>query len=123
MAIVKWLELVLCPGAVIHASLNEEPSATRRMLNAAMGACAGFADLVVIGRGLLLFMEVKTDEGRQSDAQVVFQEAVEALGWRYVVVRSADEAVAAVRAAGFPTRIVSPPGTPVTRLRLRAVAA
>ncbi len=81
IAIVELLAMILLPGAIVHASLNEEASPTRRMINAAMGACAGFADLLIIWRGLILLMEVKTADGRQSPAQERFQADVEALGF------------------------------------------
>lgn len=123
ISIVEWLQLVLAPGTIVHGSLNEEPSALRRMLNAAMGARAGFSDLLIVGRGQLLFMELKTAKGRQEPSQVEFQRDVEALGWPYVIVRSVDEAITAVMAAGFPHRIVSAPGTPVARIRLRSAVA
>ena len=38
-----------------------------------------------------LFIEVKTDVGKQSDAQRVFQQKVEKLGGIYLVVRSLDD--------------------------------
>lgn len=67
---------------------------------------AGWPDILAIvpPRGQALCIEVKAEDGAQSDSQEVFQARVERLGARYVVVRSLDEAIAAVndvrRAAG-----------------------
>lgn len=53
----------------------------------------GCVDLTINQRRLLvtLFIEVKTDVGRQSDAQREFQVKVEKLGGNYFVVRSLDD--------------------------------
>lgn len=52
----------------------------------------GLSDLIVCwpGRGVA-FVEVKSAVGRQSEAQVGFQEAVESAGGVYVVVRSIED--------------------------------
>ena len=41
-------------------------------------------------------MEVKASKGRQRESQVKFQAMVEAMGGRYVVVRSVAEALSAI---------------------------
>jgi hypothetical protein len=64
---------------------------------AAMGLRAGASDILVILPGRVIFLEVKTPTGRQSPAQKVFQEIVESLGHEYRLVRSVDEALAAVK--------------------------
>lgn len=63
---------------------------------AVKGAAPGTSDLVLCVAGNFLALEVKTDTGRQSDAQHRFQSAVEARGGVYRVVRSSSEAIAAV---------------------------
>lgn len=121
MAIVRTLWLVLPAGSIVHASLNEEASGTMRKINAAMGACAGFSDLMILAGGRHLYLEVKTATGRQSDDQRRFQRLVEAQGQPYEIVRSVDDALRALEAHAIPTRIVSAPGTPATRIRVRPV--
>ena len=64
---------------------------------AAMGLRAGASDLLVVLPGRVIFMEVKTPTGKQSKSQAIFQSVVEALGHQYALVRSVDEAMAAVK--------------------------
>jgi len=52
----------------------------------------GFPDLVAMGRGRILFIEVKTRKGRLSDAQKVFRDECTQNGGEYLVFRSASEA-------------------------------
>ena len=54
---------------------------------------AGFPDLVVMGRGRILFAEIKTPKGRQNGAQKLFQAECEANGGEYVVWRTVNELV------------------------------
>ena len=55
----------------------------------------GTADILVIKPCNLnpevYFLEVKTDKGKQSEAQIKFQEDVELMGCYYRVIRSLDE--------------------------------
>jgi hypothetical protein len=57
----------------------------------------GQADILCVCRGRLLAIEVKTATGRQSLAQLAWRRALEAAGGVYVVARSVDDAVAALR--------------------------
>jgi len=52
----------------------------------------GFPDLVALGLGRILFIEVKTRKGRLSDAQKVFRDECTQNGGEYLVWRSASEA-------------------------------
>lgn len=59
-----------------------------------MGVTAGCADTALfMSRGGFhaLFIEFKTDIGRQSDAQKLFQQNVEAQGYKYIIVRSLEQ--------------------------------
>lgn len=62
----------------------------------AEGVVAGVSDLILLvpsnGHGALC-VEMKTAKGRQSDEQKRWQQAVERMGYRYVVCRSLDEFV------------------------------
>lgn len=67
----------------------------RMMRLKAMGLLAGAPDLVVVLPNAVVFMEVKAG-GFQSEKQIEFQERAESLGYKYVVVRSKDDALAAI---------------------------
>jgi hypothetical protein len=72
-------------------------SAVQQMQQISIGMRAGVADLIVVlPDGKVLFLEVKTPTGKQSENQVKFQNRVESLGHRYVIVRSVDDVSHAV---------------------------
>ena len=52
----------------------------------------GLPDLIAIGRGLILFIEVKRPGGKRTEYQRQFQREVEANGGTYVVWSSAKQA-------------------------------
>ncbi|WP_211595353.1 VRR-NUC domain-containing protein [Paracoccus litorisediminis] len=117
--VVKFLHMVLWPDAVVHASPNEERSAKQAAINVGMGVFAGWADICILaGKRMVLFVELKSKDGRQSEKQVKFQRRVEAMGWPYVLIRTLDDLLAALRHHGIPTRIISGPDIPVHRIRL-----
>lgn len=53
----------------------------------------GLPDLFVTGRGITAWIECKSAKGKQSDAQRVFQDAVETNGGLYLIGRDEIEAV------------------------------
>lgn len=54
----------------------------------------GMADLTLLAQGgKTIFIEVKTPTGKLSEQQKRFKEAVERLGFEYIVMRSKEEAV------------------------------
>lgn len=59
----------------------------------------GMADILVLVGPVYLWLEVKAPSGRQSKQQKAFQKAVESIGGLYRVVKSVDEALAAVEEA------------------------
>lgn len=61
------------------------------------GALAGVSDLIVVADRRVLFVEMKTPRGRQQDTQKTFQRRVEVLGHRYVVCRSLDDFMSAIK--------------------------
>lgn len=121
-AMVEWLRVVLLPGSIVHASLNEDASPTQRMINASMGARAGFSDLLVVSGGQHLYLEVKTKTGRQSDAQIEFQRDVQGQGLPYYVVRSIDDVLAALQRHQIRTRIVGGAAAGWQKVRLAPAA-
>lgn len=57
----------------------------------------GEADVeAIVKGGRVVFLECKSQTGRQRPAQAAFQRRVESLGCTYRIVRSAEEAIAAV---------------------------
>ncbi len=52
----------------------------------------GFSDLVAFGHGMILFIEVKTEKGTQSDYQKIFEAEVNANGGTYFVWRDVRDA-------------------------------
>jgi hypothetical protein len=63
------------------------------------GLCVGSSDLIGILAGRFVALEVKTEVGRLTKEQRVFLEHVRRMGGFAAVVRSADEARAAVQRA------------------------
>ena len=61
------------------------------MRKIATGLKSGAADLIVLFPNSVVFCEVKTPTGIQSEAQKDFQGQVEKLGFEYILVRSLDE--------------------------------
>jgi hypothetical protein len=51
--------------------------------------------------GRVMFLEVKAPRGRLSASQEIFHDELQRQGMQVAVVRSQDEAVAALRGAGF----------------------
>jgi len=57
----------------------------------------GVSDLIAIKNGQVIFVEVKTRTGVQSDDQKIFEKDIKSHGGTYILVRSLDELVAALR--------------------------
>ena len=52
------------------------------------GLLSGVSDLIIVEQGRVLFVEVKTDIGRQSEKQIRFEKQITELGYKYFLVRS-----------------------------------
>lgn len=62
----------------------------------------GLADIMILIQGVILFMEVKSKRGKQTDNQKDFQQAVKKHGKQiYVIVRSLEEAIREVENAKY----------------------
>lgn len=71
---------------------------TRNKLEAmtlkATGLLPGVSDLIcILPTGKILFVELKTEKGIQSDAQKEFEQRITALGFNYHLIRSKKEFV------------------------------
>lgn len=95
--IVIWFNNNYClkhqnPRCLIFSVPN---GGTRNKLEAiklkSTGMKAGVSDLIVVMPDIVLFVEVKTETGKQSDVQKDFERVVSGLGFKYYLVRSLDE--------------------------------
>jgi hypothetical protein len=96
--IFNWYQNNYClkfhePRGMIFSIPN---GGTRNKLEAitmkATGLLAGASDLIVITpNGKLIFVELKTDTGKQSDKQIDFENRVKKLGFEYHLIRTIDE--------------------------------
>ena len=110
-SVVQALRVALPRTAIIHHSANEvtEPGprgAKRQAILVGMGVHPGFADLMVLCDGRMLFLELKSIKGRLSPDQEAFRDAVQAQGHGWAPVRSLDDALDALADHGFTTRVV-----------------
>ena len=108
-AIVSWLRFVL-PEAIIHHSPNAvrwngKAAKINGAKNIALGTIKGFPDIIGLTFTGPFFMEVKAPGGVLSPAQRDFRDRLAVLGYeRWAVVRSIDDAKAALARWGIPTR-------------------
>jgi len=58
---------------------------------AGLGVYTGLSDLTAILGGLVVFIEVKTKKGKQSDNQIKFQKSIESHGGNYIVARGYED--------------------------------
>lgn len=52
------------------------------------GTLAGVSDLIIMAPNRIIFLELKTEKGIQSEVQKNFQKNVEALGFEYLLIRN-----------------------------------
>jgi hypothetical protein len=55
------------------------------------GVLAGVSDLIIVANNKILFVEMKTEKGKQRKTQEEFQEKIENLGFNYLICRSFDD--------------------------------
>lgn len=53
-----------------------------------MGAYKGISDIIAIKKGVVLFIEVKTPTGKQSDNQKAFEDMIKNSGGHYLIARN-----------------------------------
>ena len=112
-AIVQALRFALPRDAIVHHCVNEVTEsgprgAKRQSILVGMGVHAGFADLIVICGGRVLFLEVKSETGRLRKSQEVFRDIVCAQGFGWALVRTVDDALNALADNGFTSRAQRP---------------
>ena len=112
-SVVTALKFALPKTAIIHHCANEvtEPGprgAKRQAILVGMGVHPGFADLIVLCEGRVLFLELKSLNGRLSPNQEAFRDTVLAQGFGWALVRSVDDALGALADNGFTSRAQLP---------------
>lgn len=58
----------------------------------ANGMMSGCSDLIMLYKGKVIFIEVKSEKGKQSDTQKAFEKLVNSEGHHYILVRSFNDA-------------------------------
>lgn len=85
---VTWFRMTH-PECIIFACPN---GGSRNRLEAVnmkrSGVLAGVSDLIIVAARAVLFVEMKTKTGRQSENQKTFQSNIERLGFEYKICRS-----------------------------------
>ena len=112
-SVVTALKFALPKTAIIHHCANEvtEPGprgAKRQAILVGMGVHPGFADLIVLCEGRVLFLELKSLKGRLSPNQEAFRDTVLAQGFGWALVRSVDDALGALADNGSTSRAQLP---------------
>jgi hypothetical protein len=79
------------PKHAIFSVPNDSKDAKEQMRKIATGLMRGVSDLIIVKPNEVVFCEVKTDVGRQSDSQKEFEQTVSNLGFRYILVRSLED--------------------------------
>ena len=112
-AIVQALRFALPRDAIVHHCANEVTEAgprgaKRQAILVGMGVHADFADLIVISGSCVLFLEVKSHTGRLRKSQELFRDTVVTQVFGWALVRSVDDALAALADHGFTSRVQLP---------------
>lgn len=111
VAVVQYLRLVLPRALVLHipneAAGGDEGARVRMAKLKEEGVVAGASDILIIQDALVAFFEVKAPKGVVSADQSRFMADAQAAGAFCAVVRSIDDARAAVAAAGLSSRDVA----------------
>lgn len=105
--LLDWLA-VACPNAVVFAVPNGErrDKITGARLKA-QGVLAGAPDLIVSNNGIIAFVEVKTDKGRPSKAQIEFRDRCAEQRLPYAVVRGIGDLQAFLTDIGIKTKVAA----------------
>ena len=94
--IFKWYHNEFCtignnPQHVCFSVPNESSNGKEQVYKKSLGLISGVSDLIIIQPNRIIFVELKTQTGKQSKNQKKFQKKVEALGFEYYVVRSLED--------------------------------
>jgi hypothetical protein len=105
--ILRYLRMTLPASWIIHHSANKPRSMRQGAREKLLGAIAGWPDLAIYGPGpagpSAWFMEIKPPRGRVSDDQHDVHDQLLDAGFPVRVIRSVEEARAAVYDWGLPS--------------------
>lgn len=87
-AAVTWFRLAYPRYLCFHAANGGSRNRLEAVNLKRSGVLAGVSDLIIIADRDVLFVEIKTKTGRQSEHQRAFQANVERLGFEYKICRS-----------------------------------
>lgn len=76
---------------LLFLNLNNPRSRSNGYFLKGIGLTAGVADMTYLSPKGAVFLEFKTPKGKQSLSQKWWQERVESVGYKYVVIRSIEE--------------------------------
>lgn len=74
---------------LIFSVANESTYQNKNFKNT--GTLKGVSDLIVVLPNKTIFVELKTEIGKQSEFQIKFQKSIEALNQKYYLVRSLEQ--------------------------------
>ena len=108
--LVRDLHVVLMPPFILHHSANEvrrggKEGRIAQGIAAGMGVHPGFSDLILLSAKQVVFFECKSKTGTLSPDQIDFRDFVRGQGHGWALVRTLDDALAAIKRLGIPTRI------------------
>lgn len=72
-------------------STNNEACYTRQTYFAEAGMLKGLADLVIVLPNKIIFVELKTTQGKQSKSQKDFETKITSLGYNYYIIKSLND--------------------------------
>lgn len=81
-------------GIIFRVKNEGKKNVVQQGIEKSMGLIAGVSDLIFIWHQTVIFIEVKTEKGKQSEKQRYFQDVVSANGFHYLVTRSVQETLA-----------------------------
>tara|TARA_R110000868_G_scaffold310381_1_gene571609 strand:- start:189 stop:542 length:354 start_codon:yes stop_codon:yes gene_type:complete len=80
------------PRYILFSVPNSGKDVKEQSYKKATGMMPGVSDLILLmPNGVTIFIEMKTEKGRQSDSQTEFENAVKQLGFVYIVCRSFEQ--------------------------------
>lgn len=98
--LLSWLRP---PAMAIHVPNGGKRSRAEGGKLKAAGAVAGFPDWLILHSGRALLIELKTEKGRVSPAQIEVHQRLLACACPVLICRSVDDVIDALRAWGVPT--------------------
>ena len=91
--IVTWYSLEY--GKTHHKCLfhcnNKAKNAIEGNRMKGMGVKTGVSDLILVAKNIIIFVELKTQKGKQDPEQIIFEKQVKELGHTYIIIRSLEE--------------------------------